>query len=103
LTKLGWLPFAFSPLFAMVLGATGCGGKQTATGGGQGTAHSGDAGLDARAQAPECTTVGGSCLFTLASGQDHPSSVAVYQGTVYWTDEHAATVMKMPATGGTVP
>lgn len=39
---------------------------------------------------------------TLATGQDYPSSVGVYQGTVYWTNERAATVMKLPSTGGPV-
>ncbi len=109
------MPFAVSPLLLMVLWAVGCGGKEAATVGRQGTASTGGAGrdatarggdggsteLDARAPAPECTTVAGSCLYTLASEQNHPSSVAVYQGMVYWTDEQAGTVMTVPTAGGT--
>ena len=52
---------------------------------------------------PTCSQacVGSGSPVTLASGQDHPSSVAVYGGVAYWTNASAATVMKVATSGGT--
>ena len=98
------------PLLWMLMSGTQCGGNRAVTpgstehsDGGKDATNSSDGGeIDAQARrSGTCTPVGTSCVFTLASGQDHPSSIAVYQGTLYWTDEHAGTVLKMPSTGGT--
>jgi hypothetical protein len=130
-SRVAWLAVLVPPLFLLLPCAIGCGGSVRSTPGDGGSTRSADAarptsdatvksptpdsgstrvvdaaGPPAEAQAPEaasppCTTVADSCLYTLASGQDSPSSLAVTQGTLYWTDEHAGTVMKVPTAGGT--
>jgi hypothetical protein len=39
----------------------------------------------------------------LASDQNGPAYVAVNSGTVYWIDSHTATIMAIPAAGGSAP
>jgi hypothetical protein len=81
-----------------------CGGHTASSGhtdsGASGAVGAGDAGVVTTPGAAACTNMNGSCLETLASGQNYPSSVGVYQGNVYWTNERAATVMKLPSAGG---
>ncbi len=47
-----------------------------------------------------CSCTGNGCLVTLAAGRDYPSSLAIDGAHVYWTDERAATVMKVAISGG---
>jgi hypothetical protein len=102
--RAAWLVSVVPPLLVC---AAGCGGtvRSTAADGGSGpvvdaASPRSDAQAD-DAAGLACTTVAGSCLYTLASGQDHPSSLALDQGTLYWTNERAGTVMKVATAGGT--
>ncbi len=56
-------------------------------------------GSDACTCEGKCTAQG--CLVKVASSQDHPSSVAVYDTDLFWTDEGSATVMRGSRLGGT--
>jgi hypothetical protein len=98
----GRASFAGASLLLTLISGTQCGGNQAPTSHGASSgSDGGDASTDAPARNGTCATVGTSCVFRLASGQDYPSSIAIDQGTLYWTNEHARTVLKMPSTGGT--
>ncbi len=104
-SRVGLLVAVVPLLFFVVDGAGGCGTTVRSAAADAGSARGGDAaGSRSDAQAPEggsplCTNVAGSCLYTLASGQELPSSLAVNQGTLDWTNERAGTVMKVSAAG----
>ncbi|MFZ5787147.1 MAG: hypothetical protein ACOY3Y_11960, partial [Acidobacteriota bacterium] len=46
--------------------------------------------------------VGGGRVEVLARGQTHPIGVAVWEGTLYWTLEDSAAVVRRPLSGGRI-
>jgi hypothetical protein len=89
--------------FAVALGclaasvATAACGADTAPWIGSAGSVGGDGSVHGGGCTPGCSGAGSPV--TLASSQDHPSSVAVYDGAAYWTDALAATVMTVSARG----